>query len=79
LEKHKASPLTAIIVVALSAMLANLLCCAKRLLVPAGIAPHDVLAGAGLFVRPMSYGFFGFLAGLIGAAGAYFVRRRKIP
>jgi len=79
LEKHKASALTTIVVVAFSAMLANLICCAKRLLVPAGAAPHDIFGGAGLFMRPMSYGIFGFLAGLIAAAAAQLTRRRRKP
>ncbi len=79
LEKHKASALTTIIVIALAAMLANLICCFKRLLAPAGIAPHNVLGGASVLLRVISYGFFGFLAGLIAAAGTYRFRRRKNP
>jgi len=79
LEKHKASALATIMGIALSAMLANLICCAKRLLVPAGLAPQDVVSGVDLLLRPISYGFFGFLAGLIASTAAYFVRRRKMP
>jgi len=79
LEKHKVSALTAILGVAFSAMLANLICCAKRLLLPAGIAPQDVFVGSGLLLRPFWYGFFGFLAGLIAAVGVYLTRRRSGP
>jgi hypothetical protein len=75
LEKHKASALTTIMGVALSAMLGNLICCAKRLLVPAGLAPQDIFSGEDLLLRPISYGFFGFLAGLIAAAGVHLTRR----
>lgn len=79
LEKHKASALAAIMGVAFSAMLANLICCAKRLLVPAGAAPQDVVSSMDLLLRPISYGFFGFLAGLIAATGAHLARRGNKP
>ena len=79
LEKRNASALTTIIAIALAAMLANLICYGKRLLVPAGIAPHDIFGGAGIMLRPMSYGLFGFMAGLIAAAGTYPFRRRRNP
>lgn len=79
LERCKASALTTVIVVALTAMLANLVCYGKRLLVPAGIAPHDMFGSATALLRPMSYALFGFLAGLIAAAGTYPFRRRKNP
>jgi hypothetical protein len=77
LEKRKTSPLTSIIVIAVAAMLANLICCFKRLLGPTGLAPHDVLGGASVLIRMMSYALFGFLAGLIAAAGAYPLRRGR--
>jgi len=79
LERCKACALTSILVVALAAMLANLICYGKRLLVPMGIAPHDVFGGATALLRPMSYALFGFLAGLIAAAGTHLFRRRKNP
>lgn len=74
LEKNKASVLATIMGVALSAMLANLICCAKRLLAPAGLLSQDISVGADLLLRPMSYGFFGFLAGLIAAASVHLTR-----
>ncbi len=77
LEKNNASALMTIIAVAFSAMLANLICCAKRLLLPAGIAPQDVFSSADFLLRPIWYGFFGFLAGLIAASGVQISRRRK--
>ena len=79
LENRKASALTTVIVVALAAMLANLICCGKRLLAPVGIAPHDIFGSATVLLRPMSYALFGLLAGLIAAAGTYLFRRRKNP
>jgi len=79
LEKHRASALTTIIAIALAAMLANLICCLKRLLTPTGIAPHDVLGGASVLLRAMSYALFGFLSGLIAATGTHPFRRRKNP
>ena len=79
LEECRASALTSIIVIALAAMLANLLCCVKRLLVPAGIAPHHMFGSSVMALRPMSYALFGFLAGLIAAAGTHRFRRSKNP
>ncbi|UCC99303.1 MAG: hypothetical protein JSW66_05335 [Phycisphaerales bacterium] len=79
LEKRKTSVLTTIAAVAFSAMLANLICCAKRLFVPAGVTPHDIFGAVSLLARPLSYGLFGFLAGLIAAASAQLPRRRKKP
>jgi hypothetical protein len=77
LEKRKTGALTAIVVVAFSAMVANLICCAKRLLVPAGVTPHDIFGGVSVLARPLSYGLFGFLAGLIAAASAQLSQRHK--
>ncbi|KPK40050.1 MAG: hypothetical protein AMJ65_10920 [Phycisphaerae bacterium SG8_4] len=79
LENRKASASHTIIAVALAAMLANLICYAKRLLVPVGIAPHDIFGSAAVLLRPTSYALFGLLAGLIAAAGTYLFRRRKNP
>jgi len=77
LEKRKPSALTSIILIALAAMMANLICYAKRLLTPAGVAPHDIFGGANILLRPLSYGLFGFLAGLIAAASAHLIQRRR--
>lgn len=77
LEKRESSALTKVIVVALAAMMANLICCAKRLLLPAGITPHDILGGVTL-LRPLSYAFFGLLAGLIAAVATHPFRRRNM-
>ncbi len=79
LEKHKRSALTTIVAIALAAMLANLICCGKRLLVPAGIAPHHMFGSAAVALRPISYALFGFLAGLIASTGTYIFRQRKKP
>jgi len=78
LEKHKTSTVTAIVVVAFSAMVANLICCFKRLLGPAGITSHDFFGSASL-LRPLSYAFFGFVAGLVAAITSHVVRRRRAP
>ena len=78
-EKRKTSALATIAVIAFSAMAANLLCCAKRLLLPVGLTPHDVFGAMDVLMRPLSYGFFGFLAGLIAATVAHLLRSRKTP
>ncbi len=77
LEKCKASALATIVAVAFSAMLANLVCCAKRLLLPTGLTPHDIFGGADVLMRPLSYALFGFLSGLFAATAARLLRSRK--
>lgn len=79
LEKHKASTLATIVGVAFIAMSANLICCAKRLLLPTGVAPQDVFSAVDFLLRPVWYGFFGFLAGFIAATGVQIIRRRNRP
>jgi hypothetical protein len=77
LERHETSAVVSIISISSTAMFANLICFAKRLLLPAGLSPHDVFTSAGLIVRPVSYALFGFISGLIAAITAYFITRRK--
>ncbi len=77
LEKHQTSAVMTIVAVASSAMLANLICCLKRLLGPVGIAPHSIFGSADLLLRPLSYALFGFVAGLVAAISSHVVRRRK--
>lgn len=77
LEKHQASAVTTILVVAFSAMLANLICCFKRLLGPIGLAPHDFFGSTNLLLRPLSYAFFGFIAGLFATIAAHLVQDRR--
>jgi hypothetical protein len=78
-EKRKRSVLATIAVIAFAAMAANLICCAKRLLLPVGLTSHDVFGGLDVLMRPLSYGLFGFLAGLIAATVAHLLRSRKAP
>ena len=77
LEKHRTSAVKTIVFVTLSAMLANLICCLKRLIGPIGITPHDIFGGASLLLRPLSYAFFGLVAGLIAAVAAHLTRYRR--
>lgn len=77
LEKHKASAIKTILVISLTAMLANLICCLKRLLGPIGLAPHDIFGSASLLLKPLSYAFFGFVAGLVAAVTSHIIRRHK--
>ena len=78
-EKRKRSVLATIAVIALAAMAANLLCCAKRLLLPLGLTPHNAFGAMDMLMRPLSYGLFGFLSGLTGATAAHFLRRKPSP
>jgi len=77
LEKYKIHILLIIPLLSLAAMSANLIMLAKRGLSPRGASPHFFLGMSGFWFDLLSYAFFGLLAGLIAAAGAYLTARRR--
>lgn len=77
LEKRKMSALLVIPIIGFTAMLANLLCLVKRLLVPLGHAPQLLFGISGFWLKLASYAFFGLMAGLIAAMLACLINRRR--
>jgi len=63
--------------IGVAAMLANLICLARRLLLPAGFGVHLLFDASGFWFRFCSYALFGLAAGLIAAMAARSIRRRR--
>jgi len=76
-ERKRASFPAAVLIIGAGGAIANLLCLAKRLLMPAGIAPHFLFGLSGLWFKFVSYAFFGFAAGAIGALLARLIQRKQ--
>jgi hypothetical protein len=76
-QRKRASFAAAILIIGAGTAVANLLCLAKRMLVPVGIAPHFFFGVSGLWFKFASYAFFGFAAGAIGAALARIIQRKN--
>ncbi len=79
LESRKTPARLYVPIIAIAAMLANLICLGKRLLLPAGLGAHLLLNASGLWFRFCSYTGFGLAAGLIAAVTVYLVERRRRP
>ena len=77
IERVQLPCLLAIPIIAVAASAANLLCFVKRLLMPPGVG-HAI--NAAWWHKPVSYAFFGLLAGLIAATAACIAgKARKSP
>ncbi len=63
--------------IAVAAMLANLICLTRRLLLPAGFGVHLLFDVSGFWFQFCSYAFFGLAAGLITAIAARSIERRR--
>jgi len=77
LEKRQIPFYQAIVVIGATAMIANLLCFTKRLLVPAGPSPHFLFGNPGFWANLISYAFFGLSAGLIAVVFVRITNRYK--
>ena len=65
IEKNKISGLLMILILGLAGAAANLLCLAKRMILPAGINPHFIFGVSGFWFKLFSYAFFGLLSGIV--------------
>lgn len=79
LENRKAPARLYVPIIAIAAMLANLIALGKRLLLPAGLGAHLLLNASGFRFRLCCYASFGLAAGLIAAVTVYLVERRRRP
>lgn len=77
LEKREMPALLVIPIIGITAMLANLLCLVKRLLVPLGPGSHFVFGVSGFWFKLICYAFFGLTAGLIAATLACLINHRR--
>ncbi len=76
LESGKVPAWLHIPAIAVSAMLANLICLTKRVFLPAGFGVHLLFDVSGFWFQLCSYAFFGLAAGLIAAIAARSIERR---
>ena len=78
LEKRQdASCVLIVLFVGIAGVSANLLCLAKRLLLPAGPIPHNLLGLSGLWFEVVCYAFFGLISGLLAATVACLIGGRR--
>ncbi|MHC5060095.1 MAG: hypothetical protein ACYTFK_03300 [Planctomycetota bacterium] len=76
-EKKKTPGWSMILSISLAAMVANLVCLSKRMILPAGLNPHYIVGVSGFWFKLFSYAFFGFISGLVAAVTARLIRRRQ--
>jgi riboflavin transporter FmnP len=67
IEKNKVSGLKMILTLALAGLIANLVCLAKRMILPTGISPHHLFGLSTFWFKLLSYAFFGLLSGITAA------------
>lgn len=65
--KNKTSGAKMMLTVGLAAMMANMLCLAKRMMLPTGLNPHFIFGVSGFWFKVSSYMFFGFASGIVAA------------
>ena len=75
LERRKVPVWLHVPVIGAAAMLANLICLTRRLLLPAGFGAHLLLDTSGFWFQFCSYALFGLAAGLIAGIVACSARR----
>jgi riboflavin transporter FmnP len=76
LEKNKISGLKMILAIGLAGVAANLVCLAKRLILPTGLNPHFIFGVSWFWFRLFSYAFFGFIAGIAAAISARLIQHK---
>src|SRR3990172_944678 len=75
IEKNRISGWGMILLLGIAGVLANLVCLAKRMILPSGLNPHSFLGLSGLWLRPFSYAVFGLLSGIVASVGAQLMMR----
>lgn len=70
LEKNRISGRTKIMILGLAGAAANIVCLAKRIILPAGLNPHFIFGISGFWFNLFSYAFFGLISGIIAAISA---------
>lgn len=77
LEKHKISGLRMILALGLAGLVANLVCLAKRMILPTGLNPHFIFGVSGFWFRLISYAFFGMLSGIVASVSVWVIERKR--
>jgi len=77
IERWKLWAVLSIPMIGFAAMVANLVCLAKRLFSPLAHKHHILCGISGIYLDVLCYAFFGLLAGLAGAICAYMLMHRQ--
>lgn len=77
LEKNKISGAVMILALGLAGVAANLVCFAKRMILPTGLNPHFMFGVSGFWFKFFSYTFFGFISGIIAAISAKLMIKKQ--
>jgi hypothetical protein len=78
LEKNKISGGIMILVLGLSGIAANLVCLAKRMILPTGLSPHFIFGVSGFWFKLFSYAFFGLISGVVAAISVKLIKRKQL-
>ena len=65
LEKNNVSGIKMVLAVGFFGAFANIICLAKRMILPTGITPHFLFSISGFGFKICSYAFFGLLSGIV--------------
>ena len=76
LEKNKTSGRMMILVLGLAGVAANLVCLAKRMILPTGLSSHFIFDVSGFLFKLSSYAFFGLISGIVAVIGAKLMDRK---
>jgi hypothetical protein len=77
-EKNKISGVVMIIALGFAGIAANLVCLAKRMILPTGFNPHFIFGISGFWFKLFSYAFFGFISGIVAGTIAKLTQRSKL-
>lgn len=77
LEKNKSSFVVTLLALALAGAVANLVCLAKRMILPTGINPHFFLGASGPWIKLFSYAFFGLISGIVASTSVWLIKRKQ--
>jgi hypothetical protein len=78
LEKNKVSTGFMILALGFAGLAANVVCLAKRMILPTGLSPHFIFGLSGAWVTLYSYMFFGFLSGIAAVIFAKLLRHKPV-
>ena len=77
IEKNKISGAAMILTLGLAGVAANLVCLAKRLILPTGLDPHFIFGVSEFWFRLLSYAFFGLLSGVVASVITHMTKHKQ--
>ena len=77
IEKNKISGLAMVVSLGLAGIAANLVCLAKRMILPTGLNPHFIFGVSAFWFQLFSYAFFGLLSGIVASISTWRTKYRR--